>query len=134
PMRDAEEGVLESIKSTGKVHPRAHPLFWADVLLKSLKSIEARMGRAPAMPDGPRLIDIDVLMYGNVLSFGAGESGKGGRGSLSDLVLPHPRLHLRRFVLVPLCEIGPDLMHPVLKKSFRELLLGLEDGFVVRRL
>jgi len=137
PMRLPGEDVLDFLTFDAEIHPHDYPLFWVDVLLKFLKSIETEMGRRGGPPNGPRVIDIDILIYGNVLSFGpmsAGGSGAGrGSAALTDLVLPHPRLHLRRFVLTPLCEIAPDLVHPLLNKTCRELLDELADTSIVRR-
>lgn len=75
-----------------------------------LQGIEKRMGREKTVPMGPRIIDLDILFYGNEIVDEA------------DLTIPHPRLHERGFVLVPLVELAPDLLHPVLKKTVRELL------------
>lgn len=82
-------------------------------LLHSLKSIEARLGREPGFRWGPRLIDLDLLFYnGAVLDS-------------PDLVVPHPGIPERRFVLEPLAEIEAELMHPILKKSISEMLNSL---------
>ena len=67
------------------------------------------LGRKESFPNGPRLIDIDVLFYDDLAL------------SKPSLVIPHPRLHERGFVLLPLMEIAPDLVHPVHKKTVREL-------------
>jgi len=69
-------------------------------LLQLGHQIEDRLGRTRSVPDGPRTIDVDLLLYGDETS------------DESDLLLPHPRMHERRFVLVPLCEIAPDAIHP----------------------
>ena len=90
-------------------------------LLKLALSIEAAMGRLRLREKGPRKIDIDVLLFGNCV---VDEPG---------LKIPHPAMHQRRFVLEPLVEIAPDALHPVLKKTARELLSVLAPGQAVRR-
>jgi len=79
-------------------------------LLVLLKAIEADMGRQPTVRYGPRLIDIDLLLYGGAVV------------ETPDVSVPHPRMAERAFVLAPLCEIAPDAVHPVLGESVRELL------------
>lgn len=91
-----------------------------DVLLEKLLSIEISLGR---QRDGEvysaRTIDIDILLYGDIIL------------SDNNLKIPHPRLHLRNFVLVPLAEIEPDLVHPVFNMSIRELLSVSPDNLNV---
>jgi len=91
-------------------------------LLKSALSIEAGMGRMRLRDKGPRNIDIDVLLFGDRI---VDEPG---------LKIPHPAIAARRFVLAPLAEIAPGVRHPVLGKTTAELLAGLAEGQVVRRI
>lgn len=86
-------------------------------LLIFLKTVESRMGRVKAAAGGPRIIDLDILFFGKRVLEDHG-----------DLVIPHPRLHLRRFVLEPLMELCPDLAHPVLGKTVRLLHSELAPG------
>ena len=84
-------------------------------LLRTLKDIEVSVGRQHRIRWGPREIDLDILMYGDLCL------------QTEKLVIPHPEMHRRRFVLAPLAEIAPDLVHPVLKESVQTLLARLED-------
>ncbi|MFC1811366.1 2-amino-4-hydroxy-6-hydroxymethyldihydropteridine diphosphokinase [Thermodesulfobacteriota bacterium] len=86
-------------------------------LLDELKSIELNAGRTvDAVKFGPRVLDLDILFYDEWVS-----------NSLK-LIVPHPRMHKRRFVLKPICDIDPTLVHPVLKKDMRSLLDSLDDS------
>jgi len=89
-------------------------------LITVLLEIEIEMGRRRSIKYGPRNIDIDILL------FGASVVGT------PDLVIPHPRMAERRFVLVPMNEIAPDARHPVLKKTIGELLKATADKSAVR--
>ena len=79
-------------------------------LLNILKKIEVEMGRIPTIRWGPRVIDLDILFYDDLIM------------KTPDLEIPHPGIKDREFVLRPLAEIAPDKVHPVLKKSVKELL------------
>jgi 2-amino-4-hydroxy-6-hydroxymethyldihydropteridine diphosphokinase len=87
-------------------------------LLQVLKQIERALGRKVTFRNGPRVIDIDILFYGDWLLEQEG------------MTIPHPRLHERAFVLVPLADLAPDLVHPALKKTVRELLKGVDQSGV----
>jgi 2-amino-4-hydroxy-6-hydroxymethyldihydropteridine diphosphokinase len=94
----------------------------ADDFLKEIMAIEREMGRQRTQPKGPRTIDIDILLFGKAVL------------TTAQLTLPHPAMHQRRFVLEPLAEIAPDLLHPVLKKSVRDLLALLpKAGATVKK-
>jgi len=85
-------------------------------LLRKLKSIETQIGRKPPpVRFGPRILDLDVVLYDDVVM------------ELENLVLPHPRMHERRFVLQPFCDIDPDVVHPVLGQTITDLLMQLDD-------
>ena len=98
-----------------QVETRLFPLQ----LLAYVLRIERDMGRERLVPKGPRIVDIDILLYGPHVV------------NLPQLQIPHLALPDRRFVLEPLVELAPDLRHPVLRKSMRELLAGV-SGQIVR--
>ena len=89
-------------------------------LLRALRQIEASMGNQKPIPKGPRLIDVDILLYGNQTL------------NTPELQIPHPRMLSRRFVLVPLAEIAPTLRHPSWSTPVRELLSVTPDKSIVR--
>jgi 2-amino-4-hydroxy-6-hydroxymethyldihydropteridine diphosphokinase len=91
-------------------------------LLEILHETERALGRNEEDRSGPRTIDFDILFVGQHI---IQEQG---------LMVPHPRLHLRRFVLEPLAEIDPDWMHPVLHRSVKELLASLAEPGQVNKL
>ena len=109
--------------------PDATATVQAGALLSELLKIEHEMGRARTIAKGPRVIDIDLLLFGDKI---IGHSNEDGELSFKDPTVPHPRMHLRRFVLEPLCEIAPELVHPVLKKTCREIVVSLDDDSTVR--
>ena len=95
-----------------QIHTRLAPME----LLTLAKGIESKLGRKSSKPNSPRPIDIDILFYGDQVL----ES--------PELVIPHPRLEERAFVLVPLSEIAPELVHPVSGKAVKEMLDALQKG------
>jgi 2-amino-4-hydroxy-6-hydroxymethyldihydropteridine diphosphokinase len=99
-----------------------HTELSPDELLAACLEVERDLGRERAVHHGPRTLDLDILIYGDELRQGP------------DLTLPHPRMHERRFVLVPLCELAPDLRHPRLGATMRELLELCPDRSRVMRL
>jgi 2-amino-4-hydroxy-6-hydroxymethyldihydropteridine diphosphokinase len=85
-------------------------------LLKAVQEIEDKMGRLRGTKWGPRVIDLDILLYGQEVV------------EDDDLVIPHPELHKRRFILEPLCEIASYAIHPVFGVSVRGLMERLDDN------
>ena len=87
-------------------------------LLARVQKIERALGRVRTVPKGPRIIDIDILLYGAAVVHGA------------KLEIPHPRMAERRFVLVPLHDLAPDLRHPVTRATVTELLHAASPAVV----
>ncbi len=123
---------LSSIYETEPVGYKDQPLFLNAVcristelspekLLRLAKKIEAELGRVPSFLNAPRTIDIDVLFCGDKVF------------SNRELTIPHPSLAERAFVLVPLAEIAPDLVHPVNGRKVKELLDDLGEASGVRK-
>jgi 2-amino-4-hydroxy-6-hydroxymethyldihydropteridine diphosphokinase len=108
-----------------------------EALLRRLKEIERASGRRGGRPWGPRTLDIDLLDYKGLIKHWRGGRSDFARASSRPLVLPHPLMHERPFVLKPLLDIAPGWRHPVLKRSTRDLWRGAanwEKGGIVRRL
>jgi 2-amino-4-hydroxy-6-hydroxymethyldihydropteridine diphosphokinase len=124
---------LSAIYETEPVDVRGQPLFLNMVaelrvtifspeqLLARLLRIEYALGRRRTRRRGPRTIDLDLLLYGDELS------------TTELLQLPHPRLHERRFVLTPLAELAPELLHPTLHQTISQLLAETPDAAEVKR-
>ena len=89
-------------------------------LLEGLQAIERKLGSKKLVPRGPRILDLDILFYETAVIHEAG------------IEIPHPRLTERRFVLVPMAEIAPEFLHPVLRKTAAELLAAAPDRSAVR--
>lgn len=98
-----------------------HTRFEPEVLMKQLLAIEETMGRKRVQKMGPRIIDLDILLIDDLVV------------STGLLTLPHPALPLRRFALLPLAEIAPTLVHPVLQKTITRLLLECTDRLDVQK-
>ncbi len=106
------EAQAQFLNGVAAIHTTLSPLS----LLHTLKDIETAIGRKHRIRWGPREIDLDILIYGDLCL------------RTEKLILPHPEMHLRSFVLVPLAEIAPDLVHPVFQESIQTLLNRFEDG------
>lgn len=91
-------------------------------LLERVKEVEAQVGRQPSFRYGPRAIDVDILLYGDLVI----------QVETPDLQIPHPRMTQRAFVLIPLAEIVGDVMHPVLQCAIKELARQVEGKEGVR--
>ena len=134
-MLDAKLQVsrLSQIYETEAVETFAQPLFLNMVaelrgdtlpapeeLMERLLRVEQSLGRVRDKGKGPRVIDLDLLLYGDEIR------------DTRLLTLPHPRLHHRRFVLVPLAELAPQLVHPTLNKTISDLLNAVADSSEVK--
>jgi len=92
-----------------------------DELLDIIKKIEAAMGRKRSLPQGPRKIDIDIILAGDFIQ------------RTAHLEIPHPQMHKRNFVLVSLREMAPGVVHPVLKKTIESLAQENDDRSEIRK-
>jgi 2-amino-4-hydroxy-6-hydroxymethyldihydropteridine diphosphokinase len=114
PWGVADQPAFLNMVLRGKTH--LQPLE----LLRNLKDLETALGRVSSIRYGPRLIDMDILFYDSLVL------------DTPQLTLPHPRLQERAFVLVPLADLEPDLIHPVLGKTIRTLLAEVDTTGVTR--
>jgi 2-amino-4-hydroxy-6-hydroxymethyldihydropteridine diphosphokinase len=123
---------LSSVYETEPVYFKEQPLYLnaalsavtelePSALFGFVKSIEIDLGRQPSFRNAPRLIDIDILFYGDRII------------ETPELIIPHPGIAERAFVLVPLAEIAPKIVHPVLRKRVSELLAVAEGIDGVRK-
>jgi 2-amino-4-hydroxy-6-hydroxymethyldihydropteridine diphosphokinase len=86
-------------------------------LLKALKAIQEKAGRTKdEIRYGPRILDLDIIFYDDLVM------------DVEGLTIPHPRMHERRFVLKPVCDISPDIIHPVMKKTAGALMVLLDEN------
>jgi 2-amino-4-hydroxy-6-hydroxymethyldihydropteridine diphosphokinase len=125
-----EKGIViekvSSLYSTEPVEVQQQPRFLnlaaeittslsAEELLDLCQKVERKLGRSTKGNKAPRTIDIDIIFYGDKVV------------QKANLQIPHPRMHMRRFMLAPLCEIAPAFIHPVYKKTISQLIDDVED-------
>jgi 2-amino-4-hydroxy-6-hydroxymethyldihydropteridine diphosphokinase len=111
PMEIADQAWF--VNGAIEVSTRLDPLH----LLVALKTIESNMGRKTTdVRFGPRILDFDIIFYNNDII------------DAPQLVVPHPRMHNREFVLRPMCDLIPELVHPVFNKNITQLMQGIKEG------
>lgn len=115
PVGYAEQESFLNAVVTGKTDLSPH------ALLSQTQAIEERLGRERLFPNAPRTIDLDILFYDDLIL------------EYTDLVIPHPRLHERFFVLVPLADVAPDLVHPKLGETVETLVQALGEPTGIER-
>jgi len=124
---------VSSVYETEPVYYEEQPLYFNAVLsavtelepfalLRFVKSIESDLGRQPSFRNAPRLIDIDILFYGDLVV------------QTEELTIPHPGIVERAFVLAPLAEIAPELIHPVIHEKVEDLLAMVNGLGGVRKM
>jgi 2-amino-4-hydroxy-6-hydroxymethyldihydropteridine diphosphokinase len=124
---------VSSVYETEPVYYKEQPLFLNTALsgltqlgpfdlLRFVKGIESELGRQPSFRNAPRLIDIDILFYGDQII------------DTLELTIPHPRIAERAFVLVPLAEIAPEMVHPLTHKKVKELLSAVDGLSGVKKI
>lgn len=105
------------INQTIKIESHLYPLE----LLKKIQKIEIGLGRQRKEHWGARTMDIDVIFYDDY------------RIESEELIIPHPRMHLRNFVLIPMLDLQPDFLHPIFRQTIRELYAWCQDDLKVLR-
>lgn len=128
PKAVAADIRFSPVYETEPVGAEGQPLYWNAVwsfetelppqpLLSLLHEVEAKAGRCRHVPNEARVLDLDLLFYGDSVI------------KENDLTVPHPRLQDRAFVLLPFCDLAPDFIHPLFQKSMKDLLDSLRANY-----